>query len=102
MAGAARPAPAPERAGTLRVATELAADVWVDGGPQCRRLERDRASRRDERAASGNGRIDRDDVPRADRRPRSGAGGEPAALAATETPVIVYPFELRSHGNRVR
>lgn len=83
------------RAPGSRDVDEAAADAWVDGESSTDSSEK---SPTDNQSGIGIGIMSR-----AQRPPQTRPGGDPLpAIAPDGTPVVKYPFELRTRGNRVR
>ncbi|MDX1883238.1 hypothetical protein [Mycolicibacterium sp. 120270] len=73
----------------------VAGETWVDGAGS--------ASAASQEAGDGSQVAIAENVPRPQQPPQTRPGGDPSpAIAADGTPVVRYPFELRTRGNRVR
>lgn len=82
---------------------EVAGDVWVDGSTDAGGVAMARGEPAGEGAAPGAHDAPAEPVARPPRAPQTRSGGDPVpAIASDGTPVIRYPFDLRTFENRVR
>lgn len=95
-AGGKRPPPQRRRrAPGSRDTDPHTADAWVDGAGNTGVPQKDLGNNQSDAAAES--------APRAQRPPQTRPGGDPSpAIAPDGSPVVKYPFELRTRGNRVR